>query len=339
MGLFVNQFSARISLCVLACAGWLACQEKTAPPSSPPPKATEPVGPVTVPALPTVPAPSVPVAPPSVVPAHIVLVSFDGTRPDIAQAARMPTLHAMAREGATTWTARSIVPPLTLPAHTSMLTGLAPEEHGVYWNQWIPAFGPFRHPTLFMLAKTAGLSTAAFSGKDKLAYLFPTGSVDHISFPAPDPADWMGTNVFNARRVAAQATNYFAVHQPRLMFVHFPDADMAGHYYGWPSEEQFAALAECDAALAVLRAGVERAKATNVLFLLTADHGGAGLSHGVDRPQDMTIMWIAWGAGVQGAHSLTNPVTLPDTAATIAWLLGLKLPANCTGQPVREAFQ
>lgn len=321
-----------IALWVLACAGWLACQEKTVSPSVSPPKAPAP-------ALPMAMKQPVSVATPSMAPAHIVLVSFDGTRPDIARAAQMPTLHAMAREGATTWTARSIVPPLTLPAHTSMLTGLAPEEHGVYWNQWIPAFGPFRHSTVFQLAKSNGLATAVFSGKDKLAYLFPTGSVDVISYPAPDPSDWMGTNVFSARKVAAQATNYFAVHQPSLMFVHFPDADLAGHYFGWPSDEQLAALAECDAALALLRAGVERAGGTNSLFLLTADHGGAGLSHGVDRPQDMTVMWIAWGAGVRRGVTLTNPVTLPDTAATIAWRLGFSLPANRLGQPVREAFQ
>ncbi len=251
----------------------------------------------------------------------------------------MPMLHAMAREGAVTWTARSIVPPLTLPAHTSMLTGLAPEEHGVYWNQWIPAFGPLRAQTVFMLAKASGLSCAVFSGKDKLAHLFPTGSVDHVSFPLTDPQDWSGTNVFSARSVAAQAVSYFTQRKPHLMFVHFPDADMAGHFYGWPSPEQFSALAECDAALALLRKGVEQAGGTNNVFLLTADHGGAGLNHGVDRPQDMTIPWIVWGSGVRRGYALTNQVTLPDTAATIAWLYGLNLPTNAIGRPVREAFR
>jgi predicted AlkP superfamily pyrophosphatase or phosphodiesterase len=272
-------------------------------------------------------------------PEHIVLVSFDGARPDFVQQAQMPTLHAMAREGAVTWTARSIVPPLTLPAHTSMLTGLAPEEHGVYWNQWIPAFGALRAQTVFMLAKSNGLSCAVFSGKDKLAHLFPTGSVDHVSFPLTHPGDWSATNVFAARNVAAQAVSYFTQHKPRLMFVHFPDADMAGHFYGWPSPEQFSALAECDVALALLRTGVERAGGTNNVFVLTADHGGAGLNHGVDRPQDMTIPWIVWGAGVRRGHVLTNQVTLPDTAATLAWLFGFSLPTNAIGQPVREAFR
>ncbi len=272
-------------------------------------------------------------------PSHIILISFDGARPDIVQQARMPMLLSMAREGAATWNAQSIVPPLTLPAHTSMLTGLAPEEHGVYWNHWIPSFGPLRAQTIFMLAKSNGLSSAVFSGKDKLAYLCPTGSVDVISYPVPDPRDWMGTNVFSARKVAEQAVNYFALRRPRLTFVHFPDADLAGHYHGWPSPEQFAALAECDAALALLRSGVEKKGATNSVFILTADHGGDGLSHGVDRPQDMTVPWIAWGTGVKRGHVLTNAVTLPDTAATIAWLFGFNLPTNTIGKPVRAAFQ
>lgn len=317
---------------LLAGLAWLSvgCKQEATP--VPAPKVGSPVA--------IAPAPQhepVPDAAPR--PAHIILVSFDGARPEFVQQARMPTLHAMAREGATTWNARSIVPPLTLPAHTSMLTGLAPEEHGVYWNYWMPAFGTLRAQTIFMLAKSNGLSAAVFSGKDKLAYLFPTGSVDRVSFPLTDPRDYSGTNVFSARSVAAEAVNYFAQRQPHLLFVHFPDADMAGHFYGWPSPEQFAALAECDAALALLRAGVEKSAATNVLYLLTADHGGDGLSHGVDRPQDMTVPWIAWGAGVRRGHGLTNPVSLPDTAATIAWRFGFSLPANAVGKPVREAFQ
>ena len=319
---------ARLLGClVLLSAG---CKQDAAPPPSPSVRSQAKAPPTPLRELASRPAPR---------PSHVILVSFDGARPDIVQQARMPTLHAMAREGATTWNAQSIVPPLTLPAHTSMLTGLAPEVHGVYWNYWIPAFGALRSQTIFMLAKSNGLSSAVFSGKDKLAYLFPTGSVDHVSFPLTDPQDWSGTNVFSARNVAAQAANYFAQRRPQLMFVHFPDADMAGHFYGWPSPEQFAALAECDAALALLRSGIEKTGATNSIFLLTADHGGAGLSHGVDRPQDMTIPWIAWGAGVRRGHVLTNQVNLPDTAATIAWLFDLSLPTNTIGQPVREAFQ
>lgn len=309
-----------------------ACNDNPTPPPAAPPSVAAPA-PIQRPVAP--PPPSAPRRP-----THIILVSFDGTRPDTAQQASMPTLHAMAREGATTWTAQSIVPPLTLPAHTSMLTGLPPEVHNVFWNEWLPAFGTLRVPTVFSLATAHGLTTAVFSGKDKLAYLFPTGAVHHLSYPVPDPQNVRRLNHFQgARQVATSATAHFAAQRPHLMFVHFLDADLAGHFHGWPSPEYVAALADCDAALAALRAGVERSGATNVLFLLTADHGGAGLSHGVDRPEDMTIPWIAWGAGVRRGHALTNQVTLPDTAATIAWRLGLTLPTNATGQPVRAAFE
>lgn len=323
----MNRFAPHLPVVVLACAAlFAACKDQPAPPS---PAAAVGTGQPAPPSSKTDP----------VRPAHIILVSFDGTRPDTAQQAAMPTLQAMAREGATSWTARSIVPPLTLPAHTSMLTGLGPEGHGVFWNEWIPAFGTLRVPTVLSLATAKGFVTAAFSGKDKLAYLFPTGSVSHLSFPMPNPADFYRTNhLQGARQVAALATAHFIAKRPRLMFVHFLDADLAGHFNGWPSPEYLAALAECDAALTSLRAGIERSGVTNTLFLLTADHGGAGLSHGVDRPEDMTIPWIAWGAGVRRGHLLTNAITLPDTAATLAWLLGLQLPTNTIGKPVRAAF-
>jgi hypothetical protein len=109
----VNLFARHWSVVVLACAVlFAACKDQPAPPSPAVAGTGQPVSPS-------------PKTDP-VRPAHIILVSFDGTRPDTAQTAAMPTFQAMAREGAVSWSARSIVPPLTLPAHTSMLTGLGP---------------------------------------------------------------------------------------------------------------------------------------------------------------------------------------------------------------------
>ncbi len=182
----MNRFARHLPVVVLACAVlFAACKDQPVPPSPAVAGTAQPVSPS-------------PKSDPDR-PAHIILVSFDGTRPDTAQTAAMPTLQAMAREGAASWTARSIVPPLTLPAHTSMLTGLGPEEHGVFWNEWIPAFGTLRVPTVLSLATSNGLVTAAFSGKDKLAYLFPTGSVSHLSYPMPNPADFYRTNIMRGR--------------------------------------------------------------------------------------------------------------------------------------------
>ena len=69
-----------------------------------------------------------------------------------------------------------------------------------------------------------------------------------------------------------------------------------------------------------------------------ADHGGHDKTHGDPFPYDMNIPWIAWGAGVQPGHLITNPVTTYDTAATALWLLGIPVPASFDGKPVKEAF-
>src|SRR4051812_28648410 len=64
---------------------------------------------------------------------RVLLISIDGLRPD-AITSNAPTLLRIAKEGAATASAQTVLPSLTLPAHTSMVTGLTPEHHHVDWN-------------------------------------------------------------------------------------------------------------------------------------------------------------------------------------------------------------
>ena len=94
----------------------------------------------------------------------LVLVTLDTTRSDRlgcygARAARTPVIDALAARG--TRYARAIsASPLTLPAHTSLMTGLDPPEHGMRDN----GFGslPADVPTLADTLKAEGYATAAF---------------------------------------------------------------------------------------------------------------------------------------------------------------------------------
>src|SRR5262245_18406309 len=68
-------------------------------------------------------------------PERVVLVSIDSLRADHVGCygdaqARTPTLDGLAARGARFETAIS-PEPLTLPSHTTLLTGLDPPEHGV----------------------------------------------------------------------------------------------------------------------------------------------------------------------------------------------------------------
>ena len=152
----------------------------------------------------------------------------------------MPTLKQLAAEGACTWTASTIFPSITLPSHTSMLTGVGPDKHHVLWNKWEPRKGVVGVPTIFAEAKSAGFSTAMFVGKEKFRHLVQPGTVDEFEFGQVEPGDNVtaeglkpkksGTVV--SRVVAKGAARYIVENKPNLCFIHFTDPDDTGHKYG-----------------------------------------------------------------------------------------------------------
>jgi predicted AlkP superfamily pyrophosphatase or phosphodiesterase len=276
-------------------------------------------------------APAVTPGPAAPIAEHVFIVSFDGGKPTVMRQSRMPTVEGMVRDGAATWDARTILPSITLISHTSMLTGVSPEKHHINWNEWEPEKGLVPVPTVFSLAKKANrkMVTAMFVGKQKFAHLFLPGSLD--AFAMPD---------YSARVVARQAADYITEKKPNLCFIHFADSDGAGHAYGWGSPEQQKAFADEDDALWVIRKAIRKAGIEKTsLVILTADHGGHAKTHGSDSPEDMTIPWIAWGAGIKKGFAVTDPVTTYDTAATALYALGIPVPADFDGKPVVSAFE
>jgi predicted AlkP superfamily pyrophosphatase or phosphodiesterase len=259
---------------------------------------------------------------------HVIIVSFDGGKPAVMRTCHMPHTLRMADRGAHTWAARTIVPSITLPSHTSMLSGVGPETHKIDWNDYQEAKGVVTVLTAFMLAKARGLTTGLFAGKEKFKHLNVPGSLDAFRAEASD-----------AKTVSGWTADSIRTLRPNLLFVHFPDPDGAGHEHGWGSPQQREALARCDEALGILiqavrQAGIERRTA----WILSADHGGHDKTHGTNRPDDVLIPWIAYGAGIRRRRIL-DPVYTCDTAATALRLLGLSVPADWEGRPVASALR
>jgi hypothetical protein len=77
--------------------------------------------------------------------------------------------------------------------------------------------------------------------------------------------------------------------------------------------------------------------------LITADHGGAGLTHMADDPRARFIPWILSGPGVRRGVDLTayakTSVETEDTFATASYLLGLPLAPDLDGRPVLEVLE
>lgn len=276
-----------------------------------------------------------PAAPPAAMRAgvtqHVILVSIDGLRPDAIDAAPAPTLQRLAREGAFSWQARTVVPSKTLPSHASMLTGVPVEEHGITWNtNRTAAYGSVRVTTALEVAHAAGLHTAAFVGKRKLLHLLREGSLDRERYPRTDV-------VLTADRVAEEAAEYLRFARPNLVFVHLADPDLAGHSFGWMSRPYRWAVRRADRAVAHLHAAAQRAYGDDFVLLVTSDHGGEGRGHGRPSEPDVRIPWIVWGQGVRSGP-IAAEIRTYDTAATALWLLGLAPPDGWAGRPVHAAF-
>src|SRR5262245_41867882 len=69
--------------------------------------------------LPTAPEPAAPVY----IPPKVVIISIDGLRPEALSQAGAPTIMSLAAYGSSTLRAQTTNLPVTLPAHTSMLSG------------------------------------------------------------------------------------------------------------------------------------------------------------------------------------------------------------------------
>ena len=77
----------------------------------------------------------------------------------------------------------------------------------------------------------------------------------------------------------------------------------------------------------------------DTVIIFSSDHGGIGKGHGGKTLAEMEIPWIIYGANIPANGELKSSIVTYDTAATIAYVLGLKTPDFWRGKPVMEAFK
>jgi predicted AlkP superfamily pyrophosphatase or phosphodiesterase len=262
-----------------------------------------------------------------------ILIIIDGCRPDGIAQAHTPHIDSLWQAGAYTWTAQSVVPSVSLPAHSSMFRSVPPQKHGIGAdNIYRPSAAAF--PSFVDVAKKVGKHTAMFYDWEELRDLSAPGSLNtsYCRF-----AVW-GQD--NSTHIAQTGAQYIAAEQPDLCVIYMGDTDIAGHMYGWMSPEYLAVIAQADRAIQLILKALDAAQLRDQYVLLVqADHGGHDKGHGSDIPEDINIPWILNGPGVKRNHALQSSVSICDTAATIAHVLGVNRPQVWDGQPIYEAFQ
>lgn len=260
---------------------------------------------------------------------HVLIISLDGARPDGLRAAG---INAVLQESSYSMTAQTTRPPVTLPSHMSMVSGVGPEKHGIRENDWRPGMPYPAAPTVFSLAKQAGLRTALFTQKNYVLAIANPQYVDKVELLAWRPPDL-------APALVTSAGAYIRSARPHVLLAHISDPDAAGHAEGWMSFAYLQALRRSVAGITALRqalrdAGIEG----QTLVVITADHGGIDRDHRVLVPEVLTIPWIALGPGVRRGVVLERPIMIYDTAATVLHALGLQVPAGWDGKPIVEVW-
>jgi predicted AlkP superfamily pyrophosphatase or phosphodiesterase len=255
----------------------------------------------------------------------IVFILIDGLRPDGIEAANCPRLKALRARSSWTLNAASVMPSVTLPCHASIFHSVPPMRHGVTTNVWTPMARPL--PGLFDLAKAAGKRCAFLYNWEELRDLARPGSLELAYFRntsyQPDGDQIIADE---AARVLPGGYDF--------AFVYLGTVDVAGHYYGWMSDGYTAQIGNVDAALGT----IFDALPTDTTYLIQSDHGGHHRNHGTNLPEDMTIPWLVAGPGIRRGHMIEAPVSLLDTAPTLARLIGVEAHREWEGRCIEEIF-
>jgi arylsulfatase A-like enzyme/thioredoxin-like negative regulator of GroEL len=278
--------------------------------------------------------------------ASVVLLTIDTLRADRLGAyggkgARTPNLDALAARGVVFEEALASVP-LTLPSHSTILSGLAPPRHGVRDN------GTYVFPegreTLATVLKARGYATGAFVGAYVLDRRFGLArGFDLYDDQIERRAE--GASVLESERrcdaVVDAAAGWIARQTtPFLAWVHLYDPHApydppppfrepyAGHLY-----DGEVAYADSCAGRLIAAAGSRGP----VAIVVVGDHGEALGEHGERThgffvyQSTLRVPLIVAGPGIGRGERRRDPAQTVDVTPTILGLLGAPAPTGLDG--------
>ena len=262
---------------------------------------------------------------------RVVVLGLDGLSRDGLMNAATPSLDALRAKGAFIPASRGVMPSMSAPNWSTLLTSVGPSVHGIHSNQWwwFRWTRYLEYPTFFTAlkrSKQSGAQTAAVYEWKHFGRLWDPKDVDFTAF-SPNSEE----TIEHVRRALAS--------RPRLMVIHLVGIDRAGHQYGWGSDEYDKAVTRVDAQVGsivdILR---EQGLLKDSLLVVVSDHGGAGRGHGGDSDMERQTPAILYGRTVKPEAMMDRPISSRDIARTIHSVLRLPTVGILEGQPLSELF-
>jgi len=297
---------------------------------------------------------------------NAVLVSVDGLRSDALLALQPEALPGFTRllGGSATLNARCDPDySITLPNHTSMLTGrpvLGTSGHGWIENDEAPEDATLhKHKgqylvSVFDVAHDRGWHTALLAGKPKFSlydhsYDAQDGAPDAV--PPDDGRDKLDSFLVSLK---TEEIGDGVVHElgdgskKSLVFVHFAVTDLTAHASGWdltPSSKYMQAVQRVDRELQKILAAIDAQPGLSghTAIVLTADHGGGAPYKSHDQNKmwvDFIIPFVVWtGDGHKGELYALNPTTRKDPSLSNPEIGAAGLPPVRNGEAGNVVLQ
>ena len=99
------------------------------------------------------------------------------------------------------------------------------------------------------------------------------------------------------------------------------------------SAPYLSALNEADKCIA----SVIEALPDDTHYIVMADHGGHGRTHGTQLEEDMYIPVLTLGPGIKMGEKLEDGVSIIDIAPSILQILGVSAPKEWVGKPLTQS--
>jgi len=235
---------------------------------------------------------------------HVIMVTLDGLRPEfyLSNDWNTPHLKQLVKKGAFAEGVVSVFPAMTFPSHTTMVTGVAPETHGIFYNSVFEPdvangniywnFKQITSPTIWEAAQKAGLKVASL--------VWPVSSEAPVDFNIPDIGG-MGNAVLEKYSVPVGVTTTLKKEvlggkeridisndvdvakiaawviknkQPNLMTIHMFGLDHKEHEFGREGVEIQKAVSKADSCVGIIWKSIKDAgMEDSTLFIVLGDHG------------------------------------------------------------------
>jgi hypothetical protein len=254
---------------------------------------------------------------------RVIVIVIDGCRLDRFREAEKPYLARMMTRGTVFENVETVYPARTVVCFSSMLTGAAPEDHGIRSNLVIKL--GLGVESVFDVLRRSGKKGRLVG----IAHLIDAFGNDVASVTSVAHNDKIDQNLI------AAAKRELAEQDPELLVLQLLAVDQNGHTRGAYYPEYVERIEITDRLIEeFMRWCEEHSHLDDAAIILMADHGqGRGIgAHGHLSEGERFVPFAMWGSGVAEGKTVKEPRSILDLAPTICYLLGVEPPSGSVGR-------